>query len=74
MLRLVQSSFSLDRKSVRRGFRPNLDGLPDRCLLSVVTISSATQKSFNTVAINYTIGSTSPSSLTMYVYRSSTSS
>ena len=74
MLRVVRSSSILDRECVRRGFRPSLEGLPDRCLLSVVSISSATQKSFDTVSIDYTIGSSNLSSLTMDVYRSSTSS
>jgi hypothetical protein len=49
-----------------------MEGLDERCLPSVVTLGSATETNFQTVAVNYNIapGSTL-SSLTVNVYRSS---
>lgn len=56
---------------VRRRFRPDLEGLSDRCLLSAIVLSSATQTNDQTVAIDYQIASSSLSSLTVDVDRSS---
>ncbi len=54
----------------RRRSRPDLEVLPDRCLLSAVAILSATQANDQTVEIDYQVNSPSLSSLTVDVYRS----
>ena len=61
----------LHGSGVRRRFRPDLEGLSDRCLLSAVTLSSAGQTNYQTVAIDYQIASSNLSSLTVDVDRSS---
>jgi hypothetical protein len=55
---------------VRHGFRPGLEGLDDRCLLSVVTLSAATETDYRTVAVSYQITSSTLSSLTINIDRS----
>ena len=60
------------RSRIRHESRPDLECLPDRCLLSVVAMNSATETNFDTVTIDYEIGSSRLSALTVEVYRSST--
>jgi hypothetical protein len=54
----------------RRQFRPEPDGLSDRCLLSAISLISASQANHQTVSVDYQINSSGLSSLTMDVYRS----
>src|SRR3954447_1913945 len=57
----------------RTGFRPALavERLSDRCLLSVVTLSAATETDYRTVAVNYNVQTSTLGSLAVNVYRSS---
>ena len=57
----------------RRDYRPDVERMPHRCLLSAVALRSATQTAYNTVAIDYEVASTSLSSLTVELYRSNSS-
>ena len=59
------------RLVLRRGFRPDLEGLSERCLLSVVALGSATQTNFQTVSIDYQIAASNINSLTVDIDRSS---
>jgi hypothetical protein len=71
MLGLGRRSSLPGRSNGRRGFRPDLEGLPERGLLSMVALSAATEAAYNTVAIDYQISSSNLSTLTLDVYRSS---
>ncbi len=55
----------------RPGLRPDLECLSERCLLSIVALSGATQASFDSVAIDYQINAPNVSTLAVDVYRSS---
>jgi FG-GAP-like repeat len=69
MLASLPGSFRRRALPVRARLRPGLEGLDDRCLLSIVTLGSATETDYRTVAVSYRLES-SVSALTVNVYRS----
>ncbi len=71
MLRWGRRSSVLGRPSVRRGSLPCLEELSDRCLLSIVALRSATEANETTVAIDYQIGASNVTALSVDVDRSS---
>ena len=58
------------RVIVRPRFGPVLEGLDDRCLLSVVTLGAATEADYRTVSVNYQVAAPGLNSLVVNVYRS----
>jgi hypothetical protein len=60
----------LRRQGRCRRFRPSPERLSDRCLLSAISLTSATQANDQTVEVDYQVNVSNLNSLTIDVYRS----
>ncbi len=58
------------RMRLRSEFLPVLEGLDERCLLSAVTMLSATEADFQTLSLSYDVNEANVSSFAVDVYRS----
>ncbi len=70
MLGLSQRPQVPRRKRNRQQFHPSPERLSDRCLLSAISLTSATQANDQTVAVDYQVNVSNLNSLIIDIYRS----